>query len=167
MPGKPPAQPDDIAAIARAMVTIRRRQARRALARAAEYSVPAPGPALPDQVVQLLDAVADADTRGTTLTVTDAADLLGVDQPRASRLAAQALAAGLLRREADQADGRRSLLRLTTAGHTVLTGIDDFRQSVIADATAGWPEADRAALARLLTRFVTDLATTTDRHTHT
>ncbi|MEU5852467.1 MarR family winged helix-turn-helix transcriptional regulator [Saccharopolyspora shandongensis] len=107
-------------------------------------------------VFELLDAVESAEDRGGALTVTDAAAVLGVDQPRSSRLAAQALNAGLLRREADQHDGRRSLLALTGEGREVLAKIRDFRHRVIAEATPDWAGEDRAALARLLTRFVQD-----------
>jgi DNA-binding MarR family transcriptional regulator len=71
--------------------------------------------------------------------------------------------AGLARRESDQADGRRSILALTPEGHAALAQVSAFRQSVIADATAGWTAEDRAALAGLLTRFVRDFAARTDR----
>lgn len=72
-----------------------------------------------------------------------------------------ALDAGLIRREADQHDGRRSLLVLTAEGTTALTRIREFRRRVIAEATATWSETDRAALARLLPRFVRDFASLT------
>ncbi|MGI5349179.1 MarR family winged helix-turn-helix transcriptional regulator [Streptomyces sp. CA-250714] len=113
--------------------------------------------ALPDAVFELLDA-ADSTTREAKApTVTEAAAALGVDQPRASRLAGQAIEAGLMRLEADQHDGRRSLLVLTPEGHAVLTRIRDFRRRIFAEATAEWPAEDRAAFARLLTRFVRDV----------
>ncbi|WP_214408757.1 MarR family winged helix-turn-helix transcriptional regulator [Sphaerisporangium fuscum] len=151
---------EDVAAIEQAMVAIRRSQARRALARLSRER--GGREELPDAVFELLDAVDTATARGSAPTVTEAAAALGVDQPRASRLTAQALEAGLLRRAADQADGRRSLLLLTPEGRAALDGIHAFRQRVIAEATAAWPQEDRAALARLLTRFVGDFAAVTD-----
>ncbi|GID11216.1 MarR family winged helix-turn-helix transcriptional regulator [Actinocatenispora rupis] len=141
--------------IERALVAIRRSQARRSLARLSRRR--AGRSDVPDAVVDLLDAVDGAGP----LTVTEAAAALGVDQPRASRLAAQALDAGLLRRGADPADGRRSPLTLAAAGRRLLDRVRAFRRDVVAEATAGWSAADRAALGRLLTRFVTDFAALT------
>lgn len=156
-----------VAAIETALVTLRRAQRRRALAGMARRRDQPTGAtaALPDAVFELLDVLAAAAEHGESLTVTDVAARLDVDQPRASRLAATALAAALIRREADQRDGRRSLLRLTTDGEDVLNRIHDFRKRAIAEATKGWSDDDRAALARLLPRFVDDFeALTTADH---
>lgn len=153
----------DIAAIEAAVVALRRAQKRRALARLSRRSGERVGAHadLPDAVYELLDALAAAAERGERLTVTELAAQLDVDQPRASRLARQALDAGLIRREADQGDGRRSLLVLTSGGRDVLDRIHTFRRRMIAEATRDWSDADRAALARLLPRFVRDFGTLT------
>src|SRR6266542_2755038 len=119
---------DDVAAVERAMVAIRRRQSRRTLASLAAGQ----------------GAAADAAL----------AALLGVDQPRASKLVARATDQGLLRREADPRDGRRSLLVLTAAGHALLESVHRLRRGVFERAMADWPDRDRADFARLLTRFV-------------
>lgn len=153
---------DDIAAIEGAVVALRRAQRRRALARLArrrrEYDDRA---GLPDAVFELLDAVAAAAEHGERLTVTELAAQLDVDQPRASRLAGLALNAGLVERAADQRDGRRSLLLLTAGGEQTLDRIHEFRRQTIAEATSGWTDADRAALARLLPRLVADVGALT------
>jgi DNA-binding MarR family transcriptional regulator len=151
----------EVASIEHAMVAIRRAQTRRALGRLSARRGDRAGPvaSLPDAVFELLDVIEAA---GTPPTVSEAAVGLGVDQPRASRLAAAAAAAGLLRRGVDQADGRRSPLSLTTAGRQALTRIHAFRQQVIAESLADWSAADRVVLARLLSRFVTDMAAVTD-----
>ncbi|MEU1511197.1 MarR family winged helix-turn-helix transcriptional regulator [Streptomyces sp. NPDC005811] len=166
MSGKAAAGSDrETAAIERAVVALRRAQRRRNLARLAERRGERGGAhaALPDGVFDLLDTVESATERGETLTVTEAAAALAVDQPRASRLAAQALLAGLLRRQADQRDGRRSLLTLTPDGHATLARMHDFRHRVVAETVADWPAGDREALARLLTRFVRDFTHLTER----
>ncbi|HEX6498770.1 MAG TPA: MarR family winged helix-turn-helix transcriptional regulator [Micromonosporaceae bacterium] len=157
----------EIAAIEAALVALRRAQRRRALAglsrrRGQRAGTPA---GLPDAVFELLDVLAAATERGESLTVTDIAAQLDVDQPRASRLAALAWEARLIRREADQRDGRRSLLRLTPDGEDALNRIHEFRRNAITEATKGWSDEDRAALARLLPRFVDDFGalTTPDR----
>lgn len=82
---------------------------------------------------------------------------LGIDQPRASKLAGQAIAAGLLRRVADQHDGRRSLLELTSAGRAYLDRVHRYRRGQFAAAMSGWTDHDRETFADLLTRFITVL----------
>ncbi|MBV2365580.1 MarR family winged helix-turn-helix transcriptional regulator [Streptomonospora nanhaiensis] len=157
---EPEAADAQAAAVEAAMTALRSAYRRRTLARAARRRGERAGRhgALPDAVVELLDAVAAAEDRGAPLTVTEAAGLLGVDQPRASRLAARAHGDGLLRRGADQRDGRRSPLAVTDEGRAVLAAVRDFRRRVVAEALAEWPAADRAALARLLDRFVRDFS---------
>ncbi|AFU04018.1 MarR family winged helix-turn-helix transcriptional regulator [Nocardia brasiliensis] len=136
------AEQDEVtAAVAAAMVRIRRRQTRGALGRDSP---------IPVAVFRALDAVA-ADPCPT---VTTLAAALGVDQPRASRLVAQAVSLGLLERTADQRDGRRSVLRLTTDGDRAIAVADAGRRSAMAAAMADWTAAERAEFARLLRRFV-------------
>ncbi|MFS8479000.1 MAG: MarR family winged helix-turn-helix transcriptional regulator [Micromonosporaceae bacterium] len=156
-------QPPEIAAIEAAVVALRRSYRRRAISRLSKRRGERAGAyaALPDAVFELLDALDAAAERADALTVTEVAAVLDVDQPRASRLAAQAVDAGLVRRGADQHDGRRSLLVLTPQGRTALERIRAFRQRVIAEATRDWTVAERAALADLLTRFVRDIAAVT------
>lgn len=137
---------DPVSQVEAAMVAIRRRQTRRALARAAGV----PG----DTTQQVLDAIEEAEQRGRTLGVTALAEVLGVDQPRASRLAAAAVDAGLVRREAEQHDGRRTRLVLTDAGRERLAAVHHYRQARFAEAMAGWTESERVTFAALLTRFV-------------
>ncbi|KIA65251.1 MarR family winged helix-turn-helix transcriptional regulator [Nocardia vulneris] len=134
-------QDEVTAAVAAAMVRIRRRQTRGALGRDSP---------IPVAVFRALDAVAADPSR----TVTMLAAALGVDQPRASRLVAQAVSLGLLERTADQRDGRRSVLRLTADGDRAIAVAEAGRRSAMAAAMADWTAAERAEFARLLSRFV-------------
>ncbi|WP_330229524.1 MarR family winged helix-turn-helix transcriptional regulator [Nocardia sp. NBC_00508] len=127
-------------AVETAMVRIRRRQTRGALSDGA----------IPVAVFRVLDAVAD----GAADTVGELAPTLGIDQPRASRLVAQAVSSGLLERVADQRDGRRAVLRLTSAGQDAVAAARTGRRKAMAAAMAGWTAAERADFARLLERFV-------------
>jgi len=136
----------DVAAVERAMVAIRRSQTRRALARRAGASTTG---------TEVLDVVEEAEEAGEPATVTSVAAALDVDQPRASKLVAAAVEAGLVRREADQKDGRRALLVRTDEGRRVSTEIHAFRQRTISAAIEDWPAHEQADFARLLTRFVT------------
>ncbi|MFF0607436.1 MarR family winged helix-turn-helix transcriptional regulator [Nocardia tengchongensis] len=143
-----------IVAIERAMVAIRRSQSRRALAKSAARA--GGGPAVDPTIFGVLDAV---ESRDGEVTVTEIATALGVDQPRASRLVARAVAEGLLERRADQHDARRIHLHLTSAARTALDHAHAHRRAAFIAATADWPDPERAEFARLLTRFVADFDT--------
>jgi DNA-binding MarR family transcriptional regulator len=165
------AQEDDhVKAVERAMVAIRRSQTRRALNRLAEARDPREAPGDTDEsavvggsAIDVLDAIEAAEQAGTPATVSGIAAALNVDQPRASKLVAAAVEAGVVRREADQADGRRALLVRTERGSALSEELHRFRRSVFATVMADWTDADRAAFARLLTRFVESLAGMTGR----
>jgi len=109
----------------------------------------------------VLDIIEEAEEAGGRATVTSVAAALDIDQPRASKLVAAAVTAGLVRREADQADGRRALLVRTPAGRHLSAQAHAFRRQVFGEAMADWPAADRTEFARLLTRFVDSLGTMT------
>jgi DNA-binding MarR family transcriptional regulator len=141
--------------IERAMVAIRRSQSRRSLARLASGDGrDSPKGAARGAAFDVLDAIEAAEQSGAPATVSGVAAALAVDQPRASKLVAGAVETGLVRREADQADGRRALLVVTEAGRALTDEVRRFRRSVFAEVMAEWPEADRAEFARLLTDFV-------------
>src|SRR5215471_6830600 len=148
--------------VERAMVAIRRSQNRRTLARLASARQGARPGARPGTAVggasgasaDVLDIIEEAEEAGRPATVTSLAATLNIDQPRASKLVAAAVAAGLVRREADQTDGRRALLVRTPAGQRVSAQVHAFRRQVIAEALADWPPGDRAEFAWLLSRFV-------------
>jgi DNA-binding MarR family transcriptional regulator len=143
---------DSLAAIERAMITIRRSQSRRVLSRLAPQG---------DQTVfGVLDALEELGRPGT---VGEVGAALGVDQPRASRLVGRAVDQGLVIRRADQQDGRRTLLDLTEQGRSHLASAHRSRQELFAGAMTGWPDADRAAFARLLTSFTDALGALTER----
>lgn len=137
---------DPVAAVETAMIAIRRRQTRRTLA------VQAGGP---DPVQEVLDALEAAGP--DPIGVNGVAAALGVDQPRASKLVAAAVSAGLVRREADQADGRRTNLVLTADGQRQLEWVHDYRRDRFATAMDDWTDTERQTFADLLTRFVTAL----------
>jgi DNA-binding MarR family transcriptional regulator len=141
----------EIAAVERAMVELRRGQTRRNIARLAGAASAAIAGA------EVLDVIEEAEESGDAVTVTSVAAALGMDQPRASKLVAAAVSAGLVRREADQADGRRALLVRTPSGRRLSEEIHAFRQRVIEDVVAEWPAVDRAEFARLFTKFVSSL----------
>ena len=145
---------EPVDAVERAMVVIRRRQSRRVLSQSVRqqgFSANLIGTA------EILDDIGEADVLGNDRTVTGIAERLRMDQPRVSRLVAEAIDKGLLDRLADQNDGRRSLLALTNAGRDVLNGLRRNRRFQFEQAMGDWHPAERATFAELLTRFVAAL----------
>ncbi len=87
-------------------------------------------------------------------TVSDVAGATGVDQPRASRLVADAAQQGLVRRGVDPRDARRAVVELTAAGRTYLRSAHETRRTAVETALAGFSAAEREQFAGLLDRFV-------------
>lgn len=86
---------------------------------------------------------------------------LGLDRSVVSRRATELIQAGLVAQQPGPGDRRQALLTLTPRGHTAIAEARSRLETVIAEHTSTWPEADRAALASLLSRFIaTPLATT-------
>jgi DNA-binding MarR family transcriptional regulator len=143
----------DIETIERSMIALRRSQRRRTLARLSG--------ALPNAAVEVIDVIEAAELAGEPATVSAVADALNIDQPRASKLVAAAVEAGLVERRADQADGRRSFLARTPAGVEVTEQAHSFRRRLIGSALFSWDNSDVSDFARLLDRFITDFASAT------
>ncbi len=99
---------------------------------------------------RLLAALRDRDG----MSVSEIADTIGVDQPRASRLVNDSAERGLVTRRADERDARRSVVELTEAGRAVLTTANVTRRTAVTDAVAGFSPEETAQFAELFTRFV-------------
>lgn len=100
--------------------------------------------------LRLLDALIAA---SGPLSISEIAETVGVDQPRASRLVQQAEQMGLVAREPDPDDARRTRVRLTPEGERLVSGFRDRRRDAVRSALEGFTDAERAELARLLSKF--------------
>lgn len=100
--------------------------------------------------LRLLDALVAA---SGPLSVSEIAEAIGVDQPRASRLVQQAEQMGLVARETDPDDARRTRVRLTPEGEGLVSGFRGRRRDAVRSALEGFTDAERAELARLLAKF--------------
>lgn len=100
--------------------------------------------------MRLLEALAAA---SRPLSIGEIAEAVGVDQPRASRLVQQAVQLDLVRREVDPDDARRTRVALTDAGAALVRGFRGERREAIDTALSGFTDAERADLARLLTKL--------------
>lgn len=102
----------------------------------------------------MLEALLEAEGTQARMGVSEVAETIGVDQPRASRLVNAAAERGLVTRRADERDARRSVVALTAAGREHLTDAHDTRRSAVTDALAAFTPGETAQFAALLTRFV-------------
>lgn len=80
-------------------------------------------------------------------------EAIGVDQPRASRLVSQGVELGLLRREADPDDARRTLIALTDKGRAISHRFRGAQRESVDLALDGFSDEERALLAQLLSRL--------------
>ncbi|MGW7575693.1 MarR family winged helix-turn-helix transcriptional regulator [Streptomyces sp. NPDC054765] len=82
---------------------------------------------------------------------------IGIDRTATTRYADRLVTAGLVARDADPADARSTLLRLTEQGRSV---IDIARMRLLGqveDALSEWPAEERVVFAAVLERFVETL----------
>lgn len=101
---------------------------------------------------RMLDALFSAgDER---MGISEIAEAISVDQPRASRLVNDSAERGLVTRRADERDARRSVVELTEAGRALLESARTTRRTAVTDAIAGFTPEETATFAALLTRFV-------------
>lgn len=91
---------------------------------------------------------------GEGVTVGALAQDMRLDPSRASRLATKLIASGLVRRGVAQADARRAVLEITAAGHEVLAQGRAKKWARNLEIFADWDDADIAAFARLMDRYV-------------
>lgn len=97
------------------------------------------------------------------LRVGELAAMVHVDASTVSRHVTELLRLGLVRREADPADGRASRLVITPAGERTSADINTRRVAFHAGLLAQWSDDHVDALATLLGRYNDDLAAEMDR----
>ncbi|MFF0594283.1 MarR family winged helix-turn-helix transcriptional regulator [Streptomyces antibioticus] len=148
----PTARPEVLTAVERALIRIRRRQSRRTLARPVVQGMAEP---VDLSTLAVVDAVDEGTGEGNKdVTVGFVADRLAIDPSRASRIVADAVRTGFVRRVASQEDGRRSCLELTPAGQAAVAAAHRTRQDFYATVLENWDPAEQEEFARLLTKFV-------------
>lgn len=101
-------------------------------------------------IIRMLETLAKSDE---PLSVSALGEAIGVDQPRASRLVQQGVARGVLVREADPDDARRTRVALTERGRLFTRGLRSDRREALRSALEGFTEQERDDLARLLNKL--------------
>ena len=87
-----------------------------------------------------------------------------LDPSTVSRAVAELVRSGLVARSADPADGRASVLTVTSGGRQTLDDYHRLTDERLADALSAWTPEDIATFSALLRLFATDLMTRTDRN---
>ena len=85
------------------------------------------------------------------------AELVHADPSTVSRHVAQLVERGLVRRVADESDGRASRLVLTDAGSAAIVALRRERESHLDRVTAGWSPEELATFTALFSRLLDDI----------
>ena len=101
--------------------------------------------------IDVLDIVHRASQPATVGAIAEA---MRLDPSRGSRVVAEMVARGLLKREVSQEDARRSVVIITPLGHSILEEMRSAKVNIIRDVVSDWPEQDVADFARLFDRFI-------------
>jgi DNA-binding MarR family transcriptional regulator len=88
------------------------------------------------------------------------AELVHADPSTVSRHVAQLVERGLVRRVADESDGRASWLVLTDAGSAAIAALRRERESHLDHVTAAWSPEELATFTALFSRLLDDITTT-------
>src|SRR4051794_18500696 len=88
------------------------------------------------------------------------AELVHADPSTVSRHVASLVEQGLVRRVADESDGRASRLVVTDAGHDAVQALRRERESHLAQVTTDWDAADLVTFTTLFGRLLDGIAST-------
>jgi DNA-binding MarR family transcriptional regulator len=119
-------------------------------------SAGAAGVALSHPAYLLLRAVIDQGP----IAMRSLAGTVNMDPGMAARQVTRLVAEGLVERFPDPNDGRVSLVAATRSGKAASGALTDVRTRHLANSVAKWSDRDLQNLARLLSRFVDDMAET-------
>jgi len=139
---------DEVLHISHVMTRMRLMIGRRIIGRMA-ISKLAPGLELSH--IDVLDIVNRASQPATVGAIADA---MRLDPSRGSRVVAEMVGRGLLKREVSQEDARRSVVVITPLGDSILEEMRSAKMGIIRDVVSDWPEQDVADFARLFDRFI-------------
>lgn len=138
----------DIAHISEVMGRMRLLIGRRVISRTLVDSL------APSLEISHLDALRAMSRIEGEVTVGAIADVMRLDPSRGSRLVAELVAQGLLRRAASQADGRRSIVVRSELGDQLMTEVNATKRRLLASMLDGWSEQELSVFAVLFDKFV-------------
>jgi DNA-binding MarR family transcriptional regulator len=103
-------------------------------------------------VIQAVDGVV-----GDEVTVADVAHQLGIDRSVASRMVAEAVRDGFVRRETSTRDARRAALTITKEAKEFLRASQVYQRQAFDELVEDWPNEDRERFANYLTRLADEV----------
>ena len=140
--------PEDVARVSETLGRMRILIGRRIIGRTAIANI---APGLEISHLDVLDVMRRIEGE---VTVGAIAEAMRIDPSRGSRLVADLVARGILRRDASQADGRRSLVVRTEFGDSLLAEIRTVKRTLLARVLEDWPEDELNAFSVLFEKFV-------------
>ncbi|MCO5730971.1 MarR family winged helix-turn-helix transcriptional regulator [Rhizobium sp. SSA_523] len=146
---------DAVLLIGESMTRMRVMMGRRVISKMA---IARAAPSLDLSQLDVLDVVRRIGAEGGEASVGAVAEAMRLDPSRGSRMVAELVSLKLLRRQACQGDGRRSILRLTAEGDHLMGEIRAIKHGLIASATEDWSQEERLAFSALFSRFLDGLA---------
>lgn len=142
--------PENVARISETLGRMRLLIGRRIIGRTAIANI---APGLDISHLDVLDVMRRIEGE---VTVGAIAEAMRIDPSRGSRLVADLVARGILRRDASQADGRRSLVVRTEFGDRLLAEIRAVKRTLLARVLEDWPEDELNAFSTLFEKFVSN-----------
>jgi len=143
-------EPEDIASIGASMSKMRMMVGRRIIGRLAIARV---APDLELSHLDVIEAVRRCSDEGE-VTVGSIADAMRIDPSRGSRLVAELVKTGVLRRAVSQEDARRTVVELTDRGLEMIRALQSVKAKLLHNILDDWPEEDIARFAELFDKFV-------------
>ena len=143
-------QEEMILRIGQVMTRMRLMTGRRMISRLVIQNV---APDLELSHLDVLDAVRRAEAAGE-VTVGSVAEIMRIDPSRASRIVAEMVTRGVLRRKASQADARRIIVVMTALGQRLLAEVQAHKRALIGDIVGNWSEDDIETFSRLFDEFI-------------
>jgi DNA-binding MarR family transcriptional regulator len=154
-PTLPPALDAAIDGIANTMSHLRMMMGRRFMSRIA-LSQLGEGHGMELSHFDIVKIVAHA-AQNQEVTVGLIAEQMRIDPSRASRIVADLVRRGMLKREVSQQDARRAIVTLTKAGKDLTQHFERVRREVIGQTLEGWSIEDISQFEALFNRFIKDL----------
>ena len=87
------------------------------------------------------------------VTIGSLAEHMHIDHSRVSRIVAELVKGGTLKRDVSQADARRTIVALTEQGTTILNQMHATKLEVLDATLSGWSTEEIADFARLYEKF--------------
>lgn len=104
--------------------------------------------------IDVLDVMKRIDKSGGEVTIGAIAEMMRIDPSRSSRVVADLVARGVVRRDVSQSDGRRSVIVRTELGDRLVGEIRAVKQALLTQVLEDWPQEDLEAFSVLFERFV-------------